>query len=92
MKAVDYNALSQRERVVVREAYCVEQKWKCWFCKTSLGGLAHERVVRAKIDIKLFPRGFMKYPIHLHHSHRTGMTIGAVHCRCNAYLWQYHSK
>jgi hypothetical protein len=46
------------------------------------------------INFSLFPGGigFLKYPIHLHHDHNTGMTIGAVHARCNAILWQYHGE
>jgi hypothetical protein len=37
----------------------------------------------------LFPKSFFKYPVHLHHCHKTGLTLGAVHHYCNAYLWQY---
>jgi len=44
------------------------------------------------IKKSLFPRGFFGYPIHLHHSHDTGMTIGAVHAHCNAVLWQYEGE
>jgi hypothetical protein len=28
----------------------------------------------------------------LHHCHQTGLTIGAVHAKCNAVLWQYHGE
>jgi hypothetical protein len=42
-----------------------------------------------KIDASLFPPTMFKYPVHLHHNHVTGMTIGAVHALCNAVLWQY---
>ena len=35
---------------------------------------------------------FFKWPVHLHHCHDTGMTTGAVHCYCNAVLWQYPGK
>ena len=44
------------------------------------------------IDEELVPENFFKYPVHLHHSHYTGMTIGAVHANCNAVLWQYHGE
>jgi hypothetical protein len=40
----------------------------------------------------LFPELFLKYPVHLHHSHVTGLTIGAVHAYCNAVLWVYHDE
>jgi hypothetical protein len=49
-------------------------------------------VMSKKINVDLFPPNFFKWPVHLHHDHRTGMTIGAVHCRCNAVLWQYHGE
>jgi hypothetical protein len=42
--------------------------------------------------LSLFPKNFLKWPVHLHHSHDTGMTIGAVHSYCNAVLWQYHNE
>lgn len=32
------------------------------------------------------------YPVHLHHDHKTGLTIGAVHAKCNAVLWQYYGE
>jgi hypothetical protein len=44
------------------------------------------------VDLKLFPRGFLSNPVHLHHCHTTGLTIGAVHSRCNAILWQHHGQ
>jgi len=45
-----------------------------------------------RIDWDLFPPGFLKNPVHLHHNHDTGMTIGAVHAYCNAVLWQYYGE
>jgi hypothetical protein len=49
-----------------------------------------EEVVRkAPINRILFPKSFFKHPVHLHHCHKTGLTLGAVHHYCNAYLWQY---
>jgi hypothetical protein len=39
--------------------------------------------------MRLFPKGFLNAPVHLHHSHVTNMTLGAVHGYCNGYLWQY---
>ena len=41
---------------------------------------------------RLFPESFFKYPVHLHHSHDTGKTIGAVHAYCNAVLWEYYGQ
>jgi hypothetical protein len=42
--------------------------------------------------ISQFIKQILEDSVHLHHSHETGMTIGAVHARCNAVLWQYHGE
>ena len=49
-------------------------------------------VTELEIHEELFPKNFFDHPIHLHHDHETGMTIGAVHAQCNAVLWQYHGE
>lgn len=89
---VDYSALEWWERRDVRQQYIREQDGKCQHCGEPLSGEPSRRVNRAKINWRLFPKTFQKYPIHLHHSHDTGLTIGAVHMRCNAYLWQYEGE
>jgi len=45
-----------------------------------------------QINENLFPPKFLNWPVHLHHDHKTGMTVGAVHSHCNAVLWQYHNE
>lgn len=92
MTPVNYDLLSSKERKLVRERYVVEQHGKCCYCEGSLISEPPEQVQKIPVNMNLFPRGFMKNPIHLHHSHETGMTIGAVHARCNAILWQYHGS
>lgn len=47
-------------------------------------------MIQLLIDERLFPKGFFDHPVHLHHNHDTGLTIGAIHCYCNAISWQYH--
>ena len=89
---VKYDTLSPREKKQVREQYEVQQKFKCCHCGELLNGPPPEKVSRLPIIAKLFPPGFFDHPVHLHHSHRTGLTIGAVHCKCNAVLWQYERK
>jgi hypothetical protein len=91
---VNYNNLTQPQRREVRERYCKLQDWKCVHCNNHLMKDSADFVQKMKIDFALFPGGkdFLKYPIHLHHNHNTGMTIGAVHSRCNAVLWQYHGE
>jgi hypothetical protein len=89
---VNYNALTQRERRVVREQYISEQDGKCHHCHAPLDGEPSVEIRSESINLRLFPPNFLSNPVHLHHNHNTGMTIGAVHARCNAVLWQYHGE
>ncbi len=92
MEPVDYTKLTWGERREVREQYVLDQKGLCWFCHAPLDGEAAPSVMDKKIDLWLFPEGFLDHPIHLQHNHDTDMTEGAVHCHCNAVLWQYHGR
>ena len=56
---------------------------------TALAGDPADQVKAKPVDLSLFPQAFFKYPVHLHHDHETGLTLGAVHSYCNAVLWQY---
>jgi len=89
---VDYTLLHWTERKEVREQYIQEQNGKCLYCGKSLFGEPDKKVKDKKINLKLFPNNFLKYPIHLQHDHNTGMTEGAVHSYCNAVMWQYEGK
>jgi hypothetical protein len=89
---VNYNELSQPHRRLVRETYVKLQDNTCYHCGGSFQIGPTTEMLKKSINLKLFPTGFLKYPIHLHHSHDTGLTIGAVHARCNAILWQYHGE
>lgn len=89
---INYNRLKPHERRLVREEYVKNQEGKCYFCGTPLDGPAAETVLCKPIIERLFPPNFFEYPVHLHHNHDTGMTIGAVHCYCNAVLWQYYGE
>lgn len=88
----DYNKLSLKERRAVRLEYIRQQGGKCWYCRGSLSEQPTEAVRKFNIDLKWFPEGFLKNPVHLHHDHDTGLTEGAVHGYCNAVLWQYFGK
>lgn len=88
----DYTLLSIKQRKKVREEYIRRQKGKCWYCKSRLDGDPPVKVRNLSVDPNLFPRGFFDHPVHLHHSHETGITIGAVHSYCNAVLWEYHGE
>lgn len=85
----EYSKLSFKERAELRSEYIVRQKGKCCFCKEDINSIPSKQVTKAKLNMNLFPSGFLRHPIHLHHDHGTDLTIGAVHAECNAYLWQY---
>lgn len=85
----NYDKLTQRERRVVREQYVEQQQGYCYFCK---GLLTKPSTIDKPVSPELFPSGFFNHPVHLHHCHKTGMTIGAVHAHCNAVLWEYHGE
>lgn len=86
---VNYDCLTPGQRREVREQYVAQQKGLCWYCKMPLTEKPSNEVEGAWLDRDIFPVGFLDYPVHLHHDHKTNLTIGAVHARCNGYLWQY---
>jgi hypothetical protein len=86
---VNYDDLHPYKRKAVREEYIKIQKGRCAHCEELLTAPSK---VTASINAALFPIGFFNHPVQLHHCHATGMTIGAVHSKCNAYLWQYFGK
>lgn len=86
---VNYNDLSFSDRKSVRQEYIRLQNNLCYFCNEPLNKPA---ATNKRINRRLFPDSFFKHPIHLHHNHETGMTIGVVHCVCNAILWQYYGE
>jgi hypothetical protein len=87
----DYDNMSQPERAKLRNKYVEAQQGMCWYCNTPLNTRPDKTKI-PHINIRLFPDRFFKYPIHLHHSRVTGLTVGAVHAECNAILWQYHGE
>ena len=89
---VIYQALKPWERRSVREQYVKIQEGKCHHCGVLLTEEPSEKVRAMKVNKSYFPEGFFNHPVHLHHNHVTGLTIGAVHCYCNAVLWQYHGE
>tara|TARA_R100000750_G_C2328631_1_gene89241 strand:- start:37 stop:309 length:273 start_codon:yes stop_codon:yes gene_type:complete len=86
---VNYTKLRYSRKRIVREEYIKLQNGLCYYCNKPL----KEKAAKDKpVNIALFPKGFFQWPIHLHHNHDTGMTIGAVHNYCNAVLCQYHGE
>lgn len=87
-----YDKLLSHEKRIVREEYRRLQEDVCPFCKAKLTEEPPDHIRNKPIDVRRFPEGFFKSPIHLHHSHITDMTLGAVHSKCNAVLWQYYGE
>ena len=87
-----YEHCDTKTRKLVREQYAKLQNNCCWYCNALLSDKPSSEIMKLYIDRSLFPKNFFKWPIHLHHDHDTGLTIGAVHNRCNAILWQYHGQ
>jgi len=89
---VEYTKITQAVRREVREQYIAEQNGLCIFCHAPLVEDPPKNITDKKINMSLFPSGFLNSPIHLQHSHITNMTEGAVHAYCNAVLWQYYGR
>lgn len=87
-----YPSLSREEVAIVRARYAKAQNHLCYACDEPLTGPASELAREHRINWALFPVGFEDYPVHLHHDHHTGMTLGAVHALCNAVLWQFFGE
>lgn len=89
---IHYNSAEWQDRRRAREEYVKRQNGRCWYCQCALDKYPPPAVSSRTINWRLFPKNFLKHPIHLHHSHDTGMSIGAVHAYCNAVLWQYEGQ
>lgn len=90
---VRYSELTSANRYLVRARYVREQNGLCFYCMAPLSGEADIPAWEIlRINPRLFPAGFFDHPIHLHHDHDTDLTLGAVHCDCNAVLWQEHGE
>ena len=91
---VKYSKLdwTKGEKILVREKYIELQNGLCYYCKQSLVKAPPKSITDKVINWNLFPKNFLKYPIHLQHNHNTDMTEGAVHAYCNAVLWQYEGR
>lgn len=89
---IDYHNTHWATRRKAREEYAKIQNNKCYHCGNPLDDKPTFEILQKYINKRLFPQDFFKWPIHLHHNHHTGITIGAVHSHCNAVLWQYHGE
>ena len=86
-----YDGLSVTARRLAREEYARRQDGKCWYCGERLIDAPGEKGQKPT-TAKLFPVGFFDWPVHLHHDHQTGLTVGAVHAICNAVLAEHEGQ
>lgn len=87
-----YSTLNSKKRRAVREKYAELQDNACYYCGAPLSGPPREAIKNMKVHPKVYPIGFFKNPVHLHHCHTTDLTIGAVHAHCNAVIFEYHGE
>lgn len=88
---INYDKATWVERIEARNEYVRIQGGLCHHCQRGLYEDVSDFNMK-KINTDLFPEGFFDHPVHLHHNHKTGLTIGAVHAYCNAILWQYYGE
>lgn len=89
---VEYGKLQWAEKRFVREQYTAEQHGACYECGAPLSGDPALYVEQKPVRKELYPTGFFRNPVHLHHDHGSGLTLGSVHAKCNAYLWDYKGE
>lgn len=89
---VNYHGLHWTEKRRIREEYIKRQKGLCCHCGEPLSGEPAKEIAETPVNKRLFPKNFFKWPIHLHHNHNNGLTIGAIHCKCNAVLWEHYGE
>ena len=89
---VDYTKLTPYQRKIVRDKYISQQLGQCFYCNQPLNQNPPKHILDKAINWSLFPPNFLNHPVHLQHSHETGMTEGAVHAYCNAVMWQYEGN
>lgn len=90
-----YSKIGAGKRAQVRARYIELQENRCYHCKGLLSLPPPAFIVCMPITWSRFPggsHGFLASPVHLHHDHKTDLTIGAVHAYCNAVLFQYEGK
>ena len=89
---VKYSETHFTVRKKVREEYIRLQNGLCFYCKHPLCEQPPKFITDKRIDWKLFPENFLKFPVHLQHNHKTDYTEGAVHAYCNAVMWYYEGR
>src|SRR5690606_7264464 len=89
---VKYSKCSPLERRNIRLEYIKRQNNRSMYCNNLLTDPPPTDIETAYIDWSLFPENFLRHPVHLQHCHKTDYTEGAVHAKCNAYMWYYEGR
>ena len=89
---INYTQVHFTVREQAREEYIKLQEGKCYLCRALLTESPPDDVLAKAVNKGLYPPNFFNSPIHLHHDHEAGMTLGAVHGYCNAVLWEYYGE
>lgn len=83
-----YSLMSPKQRRWLRVKMVEEQGHKCWYCGNFVYMPPPEHIANYKYNMKRFPPNMLKHPVHLHHDHKTDECLGAVHAKCNMYMWE----
>ena len=86
---MNYERATPQQRREARKAYEQLQDGDCYFCHKPLDALPPTKIMELDINWDRFPEHFQQHPVHLQHNHETGMTEGAVHMFCNAFMFDY---
>lgn len=87
-----YSKMNTSQRRKVRNSMVEAQGQKCWYCEQYLQTPPPIHIANYPFNMRKFPKGMLKHPIHLHHDHHTDECLGAVHAQCNMYLWEVEGE
>lgn len=87
---INYYESSWKQRYKIRLKYIKKQEGKCCHCGGCLKEEPHPMIRDKVIETNLFPESMFDHLTHLHYDYKTGMTLGVVHSKCLAILWQYY--
>jgi transposase-like protein len=89
-----YDDLNWKQRLKLRDRYVEHFHGVCMYCHEQLdsepASIVRDSTDEIAWDVSPgFKEGFLKNPVHLHHDHNTGLTLGPVHALCNAHSWHF---
>lgn len=90
-----YRDLNANQHRKLRDEYVEYFRGRCLYCDGQLDDEPHEFVRQSADEIEWdnlpgSKEGFLKNPVHLHHDHETGLTLGPIHALCNAHSWHFY--